>query len=102
MIAAPTSEIAIGMKISVFAAVSFLDRSASTARPRPKIVARPATAATHHRLFQMMPRSVENTASSRQITATAMPIDATGWDRSNRDALDVDAPPPLPALRHAT
>ena len=59
MIAAPTMEMAMGMKMSVLAAVSLRDRSASTANASPKTVDRPVTATTHQRLFQITPRSVE-------------------------------------------
>ena len=72
------------MKISVFAAVSLRERSASTARARPNTVARPVTATTHQRLFQMMPRSVEKIAISMAIAATTMRSVDDGAEKSGR------------------
>src|SRR5215211_882858 len=97
MMAAPTREIAIGMKIIVLAAVSFLDRSARTARPRPKAVDRPVTATTHQRLFHSTPRMVENRAKSNSVAANTKPSDAHGLLISRRRRS-----PERRALRQAT
>ena len=56
MIEAPTSEIAIGMKITDFAARSPPRWSARTAIARPRAVDANVTTTTHHRLLMSVPR----------------------------------------------
>ena len=67
---APTSEIAIGMKMSDFAARSPPRLSASTATARPSAVARNVTVTTHHRLLISVPRSAVNTPKHTSSTPT--------------------------------
>ena len=74
MIDAPTSEIAIGMKISDLAARSPRRLSARTATARPRAVDRNVTVTTHQRLLISVPRSAVNTpkhTSSRPATSGA-------------------------------
>ena len=62
---APTSEIAIGMKINDLAVRSSLAPSESTAMARPSPVARNVTVTAHHRLFEIVPRRAANSAKEQ-------------------------------------
>ena len=82
MIPAPTNEIAIGRKIRDLATFSPLDRSASTATPRPSAVDREVTTTTHQRLLKIVPRTLASTAqASRKNPRKIGIIDAS--PRSN-------------------
>ncbi len=70
MIDAPTSEIAIGMKISDLAARSPPRLSASTATARPSAVDRNVTVTTHQRLLISVPRRAVNTPKQRNRMPT--------------------------------
>ena len=62
---APTSDSAIGMKISDFAVRSSRAPSARTAIASPSPVEKNVTTTTHHRLLMMVPRSAVKTANAR-------------------------------------
>ena len=70
MIDAPTSEMAIGMKISDLAARSPPRLSARTATARPSAVDRNVTVTTHHRLLISVPRRAVNTPKQTSSTPT--------------------------------